>query len=141
MAYSTIDDLKLLMGEKDLLQCVDDEKLQTFVGHTAALERINKVIEWVDAEIDANARGGGYVVPLEDAALANSLSTTLAMERLIAGRRGLSTPARDAMFKQARERLASLTKGTLAPSDATSAPKGEVQGAERIFTRETLDRF
>jgi len=64
MPYSTIDDLKLLMTEKDLLQCVDDERLGTLVGNTNALARVNKVIEWVDAEINGAARAAGYAVPL-----------------------------------------------------------------------------
>jgi len=139
MPYSTIDDLKLLMTEKDLLQCVDDERLGTLVGNTNALARVNKVIEWVDAEINSAARAAGYAVPLEDTALANSLSATLAMERLIGGRKALQSDARSAMFKQAHEQLTALAKSEIAPSDSASAPsKSEVQEGVRTFSRDTL---
>ena len=91
----------------------------------------------VDAEINGAARAACYAVPLEDTALANSLSATLAMERLIGGRKALQSDARSAMFKQAHEQLTALAKSEIAPSDSASAPsKSEVQEGER---RVTLD--
>lgn len=134
--YSTLDDLKLLMTEKDLLQCVDDERLGSLAGNTVALARVAKVIEWADAEIDAKARAGGYTVPLTDTALANSLSVRLAMCILIAGRKALKSEARDELCKAAREQLTAIAKGELAPAESAGESRSEVQEGER---RATLD--
>lgn len=143
MLYCTVDELKDSMPALELLQLVDDEKLQSF--STAATARITAAITDASAVVDAHFKQGGFPVPLEDTALARALTKKLAIAELLR-RRNISNEARMKEYEVAVKFLQAAAEGKLSTGVGSRGEGDEVvqsssDASGLIFTDENLAGF
>ena len=142
MAYSTIDDIRGLLPEEELLALSDDEALGSV--HEG---RVNEAIAQADAEVDSYC-AVRYTVPVSPVpVLLRKLSVDIALYTLYS-RAVLSMPeVRAERYRSAVRQLEGISKGTLtlgieqaSVSDATGAETNKPID-KSIFTRDSMRGF
>ena len=142
MAYSTIDDIRKLLPEEELLALTDDEALGT-VGQG----RVDEAVAQADAEVDSYC-AVRYTVPVSPVpALLRKLSVDIAVYALYS-RAVQSVPeVRGERYRSAIRQLEGISKGTLTlgveEADASEATGAETNKASdtSVFTRKGMEGF
>ena len=142
MAYSTIDDIRKLLPEEELLALTDDESLgQVDQG------RVDEAIAQADAEVDSYC-AVRYSVPVSPVpGLLKKLSVDIAVYALYS-RAVQSVPeVRAERYRSAIRQLEGISKGTLTLG-VVEAEASEATGAETnkpadtsVFTRKGMEGF
>lgn len=143
MAYSTIDDIRALLPEDELMALSDDEGLGE-----PSLSRVEVAIEQADAEIDAHC-AVRYSVPVTPTPLAlKRLSVDMAVYHLYS-RAVVNVPAvREMRYKNAVRHLEGISKGLISLGLNEAAEAATDSGAmsnkaegSNMFSREKLEGF
>ena len=144
MPYATIDDIKALLPETDLVQLTDDEGAGTV--HPG---RVDEAIAQADADIDSYL-SAKYTVPLSPAsAVVKKLSVDIAVYNLYSRRLEKIPETRSERYKNAVRMLEGIAKGTIAIGAATAptaagdagGPEATKPATDRIFTKTTLEGY
>ena len=143
MAYSTIDDIRALLPEDELLRLTDDEGLGSV--DTA---RVDAAIARADADIDSYC-AARYSVPVSPVPqLLRNISVDLAVYDLYS-RTVISMPeARGRRHHDARRHLEGIAKGQATLGTQVPPPGATGSGAEtnkptdtNVFSRDKLGGF
>lgn len=144
MPYCTIEDIKALLPEADLVQLTDDEGAGTINA-----QRLEEAIAQADADIDSYL-SAKYTVPLTPVpAVAKKLSVDIAVYNLYSRRLEGIPETRSDRYKNAVRMLEGMAKGTISVGAETApSPAGDAGGPgatrtadERTFTKTTLGGF
>ena len=144
MAYCTIEDVKKLLPEADLVQLTDDEGAGTINP-----QRLEEAVAQADADIDAYL-SGKYTVPLTPVpAVVKKLSADIAVYNLYSRRLEKIPETRSERYKNAVRMLEGIAKGTISvgaatapePAGDTGGPEATKAAGERTFTKTTMEGF
>lgn len=144
MPYCTIEDIKKLLPEADLVQLTDDEGAGTINP-----QRLEEAIAQADAEIDAYL-SGKYAVPLAPVpALVKKLSADIAVYNLYSRRLEQIPETRAERHRNAVRMLEGIARGTISvgaataptPSAGAGGPEATRTADERTFTKTTMEGF
>ena len=135
MAYCTLNDLKNMLPETELIQLTDDEKLGVVNSG-----RVDAAIAEASATVDVFARRGGYAVPMTDTALALGLARTLAIYNLML-RRNVVPKNWQTAYDQATGVLKEIAKGTANAADKGAAGEACRDDRSAVFNDEDLAGF
>ncbi len=144
MIYCTINDLKKIVPEQDLIQLTDDQVPAASIV-TANVDRsIADAGELIDGYLRSH-----YSLPLSPMpGLIGTLACDIAVYRLYARRSKLMPPEGVAeRYKNALKLLEQIQKGMLslgagaATTVETAAVSVSVTAGERIFTKDTMQGF
>ena len=138
MPYSTVDDIRKIIPEDDLIQLTDDEGVG--VVNEAVL---SEAIDQADREIDAYV-GARYHVPLDPVPeLIRNLSAQMAVFHLY-GRRNLTSEVWESRYKNAIRLLDLIRRGEVtigAVAGETSTPASGVRFSGNEKKLSSLDMF
>ncbi len=149
MAYCTLDDIKKLLPEEDIIQLTDDENLKpaaidpTNTDHAPIIGRIDEAIATADAEIDGYA-AVKYSVPFAATpALIKGLSVEVSIYYLYTRR---TVPEKiEKRYDKAVSRMKDIARGLLTlgiePPPAPSSTGGAESNkpvSDRVFTRNSM---
>jgi len=144
MAYCTIEDIKKLLPETDLVQLTDDEGAGTINP-----QRLEEAVAQADADIDSYL-SGKYAVPLTPVpAVVKKLSADIAVYNLYSRRLEQIPETRAERYRNAVRMLEGIARGTIsvgaatAPQPAADAggPEATRTADERTFTKTTMEGF
>lgn len=143
MAYCTLEDMKKLVPEEDLVGLTDDEGL----GPVNQV-RVDEAIASADAEIDSYI-GGRYRVPLSPVpGVVKKMSVDIAVYNLYSRRVEETPGARKDRYQSAIRQLELIAKGTVSLGAAELPPAADTGGAEtnkatdgNVFTRDKMEGF
>jgi phage gp36-like protein len=144
MIYCTIDDLKGIVPEQDLIELTDD----TVPPASIITDNVDKAIADAGEMIDGYLRAH-YSLPLTPApGLINTLACDIAVYRLYARRVKLTPPEGvSERYKNALKLLGQIQKGEISlgagevPTSETGNDFVSVRADERIFTRKTMRKY
>ncbi len=143
MAYSTLDDLKLDVPERDLISLTDDAGLKE-IDQT----KYEAARDDADALIDGYLVGGGYTVPLSPVpAIVNRLSRGITLYFLYLRQKRESMS--ESMQKEHASDLRVLEQIQGGRIVLGTVPRGVSQGSyktnkatgDRVFGKDTLDQY
>jgi phage gp36-like protein len=142
MAYSTLDDIRKLLPEEELIALTDDEGLGS-----VNLSRVDEAVSQADAEVDSYC-GTRYSVPVSPApALLKKLSVDIAIHALYSRTVQSMPEVRSERYRAAIRQLESIARGTLTLG-VQEAEAAEDGGAETnkatddaVFTRKGMEGF
>jgi phage gp36-like protein len=142
MAYSTIDDIKKLLPEEELILLTDDEAL----GSVNAA-RVSEAIAQADAEIDSYC-AVRYTVPVSPLPeLLKKLSVDIAVYALYSRTVQSMPEIRAERYRASVKQLEGISKGTLtlgvqdiASSEGTEAEANNTTDSS-VFTRKGMEGF
>jgi phage gp36-like protein len=144
VAYTTQAKLESAIGAAAILRLTDDEKAGSIV-----VARVTAAILVADQEIDAYARKH-YSVPIAAPvpAMVEKLSTDLAVYYLFRRRLaelGIPEDVRD-LRREALKQLEAINAGKIdlgvePPPAVSTAEIAQTDGAERLFTTDTMEDF
>lgn len=144
MPYCTLDDIKALVSEAELVQLTDDEGMGEI-----DVAKVNAAISRADEFIDGFLRGR-YTLPLVEPipALIKAISADLAVFYLHERRLGLKMPeSLEERYKRALVALDKIQNGTITLGTAsgdTPTPgeyKTNKSAQDKVFKQELLDKM
>ena len=144
MAYCTIEDIRKVLPETDLVQLTDDEGAGTI--HP---QRLEEAIAQADADIDSYL-SGKYAVPLTPVpAVLKKLSADIAVYNLYSRRLEQIPETRAERYRNAVRMLEGIARGTISvgaaappqPAADAGGPEATRSADERVFTKTTLEGF
>ena len=142
MAYSTIDDIRKLLPEQELIALTDDESLGT-----VEQGRVDEAIAQADAEIDSYC-AVRYSVPVSPVpAMLRKLSVDIAVYSLYSRTVQSAPEVRAERYRAAVRQLEGISKGTLtlgveqAQSAESSGAETNKTSDESVFTRKGMEGF
>lgn len=144
MAYCTIEDIKKLLPETDLVQLTDDEGAGTINP-----QRLEEAVAQADADIDSYL-SGKYAVPLTPVpAVVKKLSADIAVYNLYSRRLEQIPETRAERYRNAVRMLEGIARGTISVGAATTpepaadagGPEATRTADERTFTKTTMEGF
>ena len=144
MTYCTINDLKKIVPEQDLIELTDD----TVPAATIVTANVDKAIADAGEMIDGYLRVR-YSLPLDPApGLINTLACDIAVYRLYARRVKLTPPEGvTERYKNALALLKQIQKGEItlgAGAEVTLEASNDsvsVKAEDRLFTRKTMEKY
>ena len=142
MAYSTIDDIRKLLPEQELIALTDDESLGT-----VEQGRVTEAIAQADAEIDSYC-AVRYSVPVTPVpAMLRKLSVDIAVYSLYSRTVQSAPEVRAERYRAAVRQLEGISKGTLTlgvqeaeESASTGAETNKTTDAA-LFRRDRMEGF
>jgi phage gp36-like protein len=144
MNYCTIDDLQKIVPEQDLIELTDD----MIPAESVITANVDKAIADAGEMIDGYLRSR-YSLPLTPApGLINTLACDIAVYRLYARRVKLTPPEGvTERYKNALKLLGQIQKGEISlgagssPTSEASNDSVSVSAADRLFTRQTMEKY
>ena len=141
MPYATVDDLKALIGERELIQLTDRS---TPPADAIDLDVANGALQAASDTVDSYV-AAAYALPLASTpSMLKDLAVDLARHRLYAGKASDEVQAR---YDEAMKRLRDISSGKAkipgAEGQDPPARAGMVLSAssERLFSRDNLRRY
>jgi len=143
MPYSTIDDIRELLPEAEILRLTDDEGLGV-----AGVTRVSEAIAQADSEIDGYC-GGRYRVPVEPVPeLLKKLSVDMAVYNLYSRAVQVMPGVRAERYRNAVRQLEGISKGLVFPgvsarpaSDTGHGAETNRDAADNVFSRGTMEGY
>lgn len=145
MSYCTVDDLKTIVPEQDLIELTDDAVPAASIVTANADKAIADAGEMIDGYLR-----GRYSMPLDPVpGLIGTLACDIAVYRLYARRVKLTPPEGvSERYKNALKLLGQIQQGqvTLGVGDSITADSGNMDkisatAGDRLFTRDTMKGF
>ena len=138
MGYSSVDDLKKIKSEDDLIALTDDEG-----NGTINADRINEAIDIADREIDAYC-SGKYTVPFSSPPeIIKNISAQMAVYHLIARRRDEVEDVWQRKYDNCLKLLKQMQSGAIILAVSGENPDNSVKytSKTRYFTLETMKNY
>jgi len=143
MPYSTIDDVRELLPEAEIVRLTDDEGLGV-----AGVSRVSEAIAQADSEIDGYC-GGRYSVPVQPVPdLLKKLSVDMAIYNLYSRAVLVMPGARAERYRNAVRQLEGISRGLVFPGAAAQPADDTGHGAgtnreaeDNVFRRSTMEGF
>jgi phage gp36-like protein len=144
MTYCTLEDIKGIVPEQDLIELTDD----MIPAETIIAANVDKAIADAGEMIDGYMRAR-YSLPLTPApGMINTLACDIAVYRLYARRVKLTPPEGvSERYKNALKLLGQIQKCEISlgagssPTSEVSNDSVSVSAADRLFTRKTMEKY
>ena len=137
MGYSTVDDLKKLIDERDLVALTDDDGNETIDE-----PKIDEAIDIADREIDVYC-SGSYDVPFQNTPeIIKNISAQMAVHNLYARRLKECPEIWQEKYKNCLKLLKMIQDGKInLLNTANSSKKVQYTTKTRYFTLETMKEY